>query len=277
MKKILVTLFALAVVTQIYAETKTAYLDLYQRGGGQNLITTILYSNNPLCLGRKNLGEMLNVLSNLGWEIAAAPGTTTIKNGFGITRHKFHIILKKEYNDNECPFVELDNYLVKQPSSNITFNNNSLAISKVPVFGKRLYGVTSKRIMYRVTKGQYISTGTMKNLPAFVKDHGPGTVRVLSFSDDVRIIPDNAFIDCVHMSSIALPESVEGIGANAFKGCDALTTICCKAVIPPTLLDNSLFGISSSAKIYVPSASVNAYKTAQYWSAYASQIVGYKF
>jgi hypothetical protein len=34
---------------------------------------------------------------------------------------------------------------------------------------------------------------------------------------------------------------------------------------------------ASDRKIYVPTASVNAYKSAQFWSDYASDIVGYDF
>lgn len=34
---------------------------------------------------------------------------------------------------------------------------------------------------------------------------------------------------------------------------------------------------ASGRKIYVPRASVNAYKSAEYWKNYASYIVGYDF
>jgi hypothetical protein len=34
---------------------------------------------------------------------------------------------------------------------------------------------------------------------------------------------------------------------------------------------------ASGRKIYVPSASVEAYKAARYWSEYASDIEGYEF
>lgn len=36
-------------------------------------------------------------------------------------------------------------------------------------------------------------------------------------------------------------------------------------------------GNASGRKIYVPAASAETYKTASYWSDYASDIVGYKF
>lgn len=34
---------------------------------------------------------------------------------------------------------------------------------------------------------------------------------------------------------------------------------------------------ASGCKIYVPTESVEAYKTAKYWNSYASSIVGYDF
>jgi hypothetical protein len=34
---------------------------------------------------------------------------------------------------------------------------------------------------------------------------------------------------------------------------------------------------ASGRKIYVPTASVEAYKTAEYWSTYADYIVGHNF
>ena len=38
-----------------------------------------------------------------------------------------------------------------------------------------------------------------------------------------------------------------------------------------------MFGNASGRKIYVPTASVSAYKAATYWKDYASYIVGYNF
>ena len=36
-------------------------------------------------------------------------------------------------------------------------------------------------------------------------------------------------------------------------------------------------GVSADCKIYVPTASVDAYKAAEGWSSYADAIVGYDF
>ena len=43
---------------------------------------------------------------------------------------------------------------------------------------------------------------------------------------------------------------------------------------PPTLNSNAYNGTHSDLKIYVPDASVEAYKTATNWSQYSSRIKG---
>jgi hypothetical protein len=48
--------------------------------------------------------------------------------------------------------------------------------------------------------------------------------------------------------------------------------------MPPKLGNDSVFDNNGSGrKIYVPTESVEAYKSASYWSEYASDIVGYNF
>ena len=103
MKKLLFVLAALLIVSGAFAQNKTAYLGLYQRGGAQHLKTTLLYNNTPVKLGRRNLAEVLNMLSDLGWEIDRM---YHIKRFclLPVTRHKYHIILKKEYQAGENPF-----------------------------------------------------------------------------------------------------------------------------------------------------------------------------
>ena len=49
------------------------------------------------------------------------------------------------------------------------------------------------------------------------------------------------------------------------------------ATEPPTM-DGAAFNLSNvEMRIYVPAASVEAYKTAEDWSRYAQRIVGYDF
>ena len=98
----------------------------------------------------------------------------------------------------------------------------------------------------------------------------------LTIGDNITKIGDEALRHCDSIISITIPNSVIEIGRNAFS-CTAQTEIYCKAITPPTG-DRMMFGYNASGcKIYVPTASVEAYKTADGWSNYAYSIVGYDF
>ena len=64
---------------------------------------------------------------------------------------------------------------------------------------------------------------------------------------------------------------------GTFKDCESLINVYCKAITPPQLGDKVFDGNASGRVIYVPAESVDAFKSAEYWSGYASAIVGYNF
>ena len=81
----------------------------------------------------------------------------------------------------------------------------------------------------------------------------------------------SAFYGCISLTSVTIPNSVTDIKYNAFTSCTALTSISILATTPPTL-SSSVFDNTNNCPIYVPAASLNAYKTATNWSAYADRI-----
>ena len=99
----------------------------------------------------------------------------------------------------------------------------------------------------------------------------------INIPNGVTTIGDYAFTYCSSLTSITIPNSVTYIGDAAFYGCNSLTSIYCKATTPPRGYIAIFYEISSNCKIYVPKESVEAYKTAAYWSDYAAAIVGYEF
>ena len=97
-------------------------------------------------------------------------------------------------------------------------------------------------------------------------------------------IPDSVkFIDIACFSNtgihtITIPKNVTAIRGLAFKDCPNLDYVYIKSIYPPTLPDDdSLFKNTSLKAIYVPSSSVDYYKTTAIWKNYASIIVGYDF
>ena len=95
--------------------------------------------------------------------------------------------------------------------------------------------------------------------------------------NSVTSIGEGAFVYCSSLTSIQIPNSVTHIGGYAFYYCTRLTTVYVKATTPP-ILDGYVFGGNASGrKIYVPRASVDAYKTASGWRDYASAIVPYDY
>lgn len=97
-------------------------------------------------------------------------------------------------------------------------------------------------------------------------------------SNNITIIESTTFSGCNNLTKIVIPQNVTSIGSSAFSNCSKLKEIYCIPTNPPTLDGNTVFSsIASNAIFYVPSASVNNYKTADEWKAYADQIVGYDF
>jgi len=89
--------------------------------------------------------------------------------------------------------------------------------------------------------------------------------------DCVVTIGVQAFYYFTSLTSITIGSSVTTIEPLAFNSCESLESITCLATAPPTLGVMAL-NITNDCPIYVPSASVNAYKSASGWSNYASRI-----
>ena len=99
----------------------------------------------------------------------------------------------------------------------------------------------------------------------------------VTIPDSVTSIGSSAFYYCDGLTSVTIGNSVTSTGRFAFAYCNSLTSVYCKPTTPPTGDSNMFSTNASGRKIYVPRNSVKAYKSAGYWSGYASSIVGYDF
>ena len=80
------------------------------------------------------------------------------------------------------------------------------------------------------------------------------------------------FIQC-ELQELVIPSTVSSIGQNAVTFDVAGATLICNPDTPPTL-NASAFQNTGNLTIYVPDASVDAYKAASVWSNYAGVIQG---
>ena len=88
----------------------------------------------------------------------------------------------------------------------------------------------------------------------------------------VTSIGSYAFEGCSGMTSILLPNTIDSINVGAFSNCSGLTSITITATIPPSLGNPNVFNNTNDCPIYVPSESVEVYKSASRWSRYADRI-----
>lgn len=78
------------------------------------------------------------------------------------------------------------------------------------------------------------------------------------------------FCDCKALTSITIPSGVTRLWDYEFSGCTNLQSITFTSTTPPTITTKTFS--SCNATIYVPSASLNTYKTAAVWETIASRI-----
>ena len=85
-------------------------------------------------------------------------------------------------------------------------------------------------------------------------------------------IGEGCFSGCSNLIEINIPQGVTSIVSKAFQNCSSLTSVTIQATTPPTLGNTDAFNNTNNCPIYVPAASVSAYKAATNWSSYASRI-----
>lgn len=162
------------------------------------------------------------------------------------------------YPDNGLQIIGFDTHTFSNGKGVITFNNEVTSIGRYAF--SYCSGLTSITIPNSVTN--IIDS-------AF---HSCSGLTSITIPNSVTIIGAIVFRNCTGLTSITIPDSVTSIGNSAFLDCSGLTSITCLATDPPTLGSGNV--LDNVLNVYVPSGSVNAYKTSTNWSSYGDKIVG---
>ncbi|GHV10413.1 hypothetical protein FACS1894162_4340 [Bacteroidia bacterium] len=138
----------------------------------------------------------------------------------------------------------------------ILFNKNKTTLIQYPFQKKGAYIIPSN--VTTIGDGAFDGSDDWGN--------GNDNLTSITIPNSVTSIGAQAFASCSGLQSVTIPGSVTSIGNAAFYGCYNLVSFISKAVTPPALeydiIDNT------KISVYVPASSVQAYRKANYWSKY---------
>ena len=126
--------------------------------------------------------------------------------------------------------------------------------------------------LYEIKDGVLTING-QAGMNAFPSDYYlDTTIKTLVINgDDVTTIPAGVFNGLMGLTTATIPATVTNIGSGAFAECTALTSLTFLGETPPKISSNALEETNDALVIYVPAASVDAYKTAV-GTAYADRV-----
>lgn len=165
---------------------------------------------------------------------------------------------------------------------NLTSINLSTNLTSIDMYTFALCeNLSSITIPNGVTSiGNYAFQGCTKlesiNLPNSITSIGEGAfincgLISIVIPSGVTSISHDTFSYSRILKSVIIPSGVTNIDDRAFNYCTGLISITLYSTTPPTLGNDALYN-TNNRTIYVPAESVNAYKSANGWSIFASCI-----
>ena len=118
-----------------------------------------------------------------------------------------------------------------------------------------------------------VTIGSSVTSIAYDAFYGCSALTSIVIPNSVTNINPSAFQSCTSLTSVTIGSGVTSIGYAVFQSCNSLTSVTVLATTPPTLGGSVFAYNASNRKIYIPSASVDAYKAARGWSEYSSVIL----
>ncbi len=110
-----------------------------------------------------------------------------------------------------------------------------------------------------------------------MKSFAPSGLTEYTIPEEVTTIGFYSFGYCESLEKVIIPETVSAISNLAFPDSPNIKEVYCKSTTPPTGGGDMFYNHASDRKIYVPTESVEAYKSAEYWCDYADAIEPYVF
>ena len=142
------------------------------------------------------------------------------------------------------------------------------------IVGPNIYGAFGSNIVsntYENGVGIILFDGPVTSIGNYAFYRCPRLTSA-TIPNSVTLIGDAAFYSCSDLTSVTILDSVTSIGDYAFENCSSLKYVYCKPGTPPKGGSGIFNDNATGRKIYVPNASVEAYKTSDGWDIYADDI-----
>ena len=261
---------------------------------GCNGLTSVVIGSSVTSIGEESFKDCTsltsvvipNSVTSLGKSaFNQCTGLTSITIGNGVTSIGQHTFsgcnsLATVTIGNSVTSIDYRAFYGCASLTSITIPDSVISIGQESFYNCQ--GMTSAAIGNGVTsidnKAFYQCTGltslTIGNSVTSIGQYAFNLCRSLTsivIPDSVRSIGERAFQNCHGFTSVTIGNGITSIATYAFVSCDSLTSFTCEATTPPTLGSNALAETNRCA-IYVPSASVQTYKTTSGWSSYSSRI-----
>lgn len=168
---------------------------------------------------------------------------------------------------------------------NFAFYNNNLGYNSDLTYGQGKIVIPDS--VYEIGGGafsnndniQYITLPTNDNFNVVSSScfQGCSNLENIKIPNSVTTIKDYAFYGCNDLKTIYIGSGVTTIEVHAFDpaiNISPLTGVYLSPTTPPTISSNSFnFDSTTNCKIYVPTGTLDAYKTAENWSTYANRMI----
>ena len=139
------------------------------------------------------------------------------------------------------------------------------------------WGITIDRINCPVEGYLVFTKDSEKKVIKLCSTSARGSIVVPDGVTEILSSSQGGFYSCSLITALVLPESLMNCGSRCFSDCSSLTSLVSKNTTPPNVNHYesiasmyAFIGVDKTIPVYVPEASIDAYKKADGWSQFTN-------